>query len=179
MTRIARHFVPCVVTVSMIVLSAVHVSAQEAASNELRTRPISAFVDDLPRQSRAKLDSRHIVDWKFMSLGAGLGAAMATDTYSTYRSKAWCPSCVEANPYAAPFINRGPGIAYTAGALFDVGVMSLSAAMRASDNRMVRKVWWAPPVIMIVGHAIAARHNFALQQQCRYDPACGGPVLGR
>jgi hypothetical protein len=116
---------------------------------------------------------RPVVDVKFALLGAGLVTAMSLDTASTFRARAWCPSCREDNPYAAPFVRRGPTFAYTAGVLFDGAVMGVSARMRSSGNAAVRRIWWLPPTLLIVGHGFAIRHNYALRESCRGAARCG------
>ena len=64
---------------------------------------------------------RRIVDNRFAGLGVALVGAMTLDTYSTFKSAAWCPSCREGDPDAAPFVKRGPAVTYSAGVLFDTG----------------------------------------------------------
>jgi hypothetical protein len=118
-------------------------------------------------------DSRPpVLDRKFAVVSAGLLGAMTFDLYSTFKSESWCPGCREANPYAAPFVDRGPGPAFAAGALFDAGVLGLAAAMRRSSNPAIRRIWWVPSVALMAGHGLAARHNFGLREQCRQNPRC-------
>lgn len=85
---------------------------------------------------------------------------MLVDTKSTFDSVAWCPRCVEGNPYAAPFINAGKPVAYTAGIAFDTGVMYIAYRMRHSWNPAARKIWFVLPVALATGHAMAIRHNY-------------------
>ena len=131
--------------------------------------PSVSFVVDVT----ATLPKPKAVDRKFTVLGAALVAAMATDTYSTFKSVDWCPRCHEANPYVAPFVKRGPSVTYPAGLGFDAGVLVLSAAMRKSDNIALRRVWWLPAAALIAGHSMAIRNNFNLRVSCRGDARCG------
>jgi hypothetical protein len=114
-----------------------------------------------------------VVDRKFVFLGVGLASTMSFDVYTTFRANAWCPRCREDNPYAAPFVSRGPGATYAAGALFDTGMLGLTAAMRRSSNPAVRHIWWLPSVAVITGHALAIRHNLGVREMCQNNPACG------
>jgi hypothetical protein len=114
-----------------------------------------------------------VVDRKFVFLGVGLVSAMSFDLYSTYRADARCPRCREDDPFAAPFISRGPGAAVAAGALFDAGVLGLTAAMRHSSNPALRHIWWLPSAAVITGHALAIRHNLGVRQMCQTNPSCG------
>ncbi len=165
--------------------SAVSVRAQERATEASRSfaETFTSTAMVLPPASRVTLDAsdrqvpdrgkRRAVDEGFVALGFALGSAMSVDTYSTFASLGWCPSCQEENPYAAPFVSRGPLAAYATGIAFDVGVMGAAAAMRKSANPALRKIWWAPAVALILGHGFAARHNFALRESCNGNPACG------
>jgi hypothetical protein len=112
-------------------------------------------------QADAHVDSRRKVrDWKYWGLAAGLNGAMLVDTKSTFDVLRDCrQACREANPVVAPFVRRGPAVAYAAGMLFDAGTMTLAAKMRASPRVWVRRTWWVAPAALIVGHSIAARHN--------------------
>lgn len=101
-------------------------------------------------------------DKKFWLVAGALNGAMLIDTHSTFTVLARCPDCRERNPLVAPFVNRGPGLTYTAGELFDAGVMAVSARMRASPRTWVRRTWWLLPASLIAGHAVAARHNYGL-----------------
>jgi len=109
----------------------------------------------------ADVDSRDKVrDWKYWGLAAGLNSAMIVDTKSTFDVLRDCrQACREANPVVAPFVRRGPAVAYAAGMLFDAGVMTLAARMRGSPRGWVRRAWWVAPAALIVSHSIAARHN--------------------
>jgi hypothetical protein len=102
-------------------------------------------------------------DWKYWGLAAGLNGAMLVDTKSTFDVLRDCrQACREANPVVAPFVRRGPAVAYAAGVLFDAGAMTLAARMRASSRGWARRTWWVAPAALIVGHSIAARHNATL-----------------
>ncbi len=190
MTTIFKHAALGLGIVGLIV-GATPAIAQDVA---LAPQPLpierQALVDALPATSwialpgpsvsireagRVRSDKPSAVDAKFTVLGIGLVTAMAADTHSTYQANAWCRSCSEGDPYAAPFINRGPAVAYAAGAVFDLGVMKLAGVMRRSDNPAVRSIWWAVPVALIVGHTLAIRHNLSLRAECQGNPACGGP----
>ncbi len=138
----------------------------------------------LPDDSRVALEavderpappwSEHrVIDKKFLALGFTLGSAMSADTDSTFYSLRWCPSCREDNPYAAPFIGRGPVVVYSFGIAFDVSVMGAAAAMRKSANPALRRIWWAPAALLILGHSFAARHNYDLRRVCEGNPQCG------
>ena len=109
----------------------------------------------------AHVDSRDKVrDWKYWGLAAGLNGAMLVDTKSTFDVLRDCrQACREANPVVAPFVRRGPAVAYAAGMLFDAGVMTVAAKMRASRRGWVRRTWWVAPAALTIGHSIAARHN--------------------
>jgi hypothetical protein len=98
-------------------------------------------------------------DAKFWLLGAALNTAMLLDTKSTFDVKRRCARCVETNPLVAPFINRGPTVAFVAAEAFDVGVLTLAARMRKADRASVRRLWWVVPVALTIGHAVAYRHN--------------------
>jgi hypothetical protein len=88
---------------------------------------------------------------------------MLIDTKSTFDVLRACPTaCQEANPFVAPFVRRGPALTYTAGVLFDAGVMTVAAKMRGSPRGWMRRTWWVAPAALIVGHSIAARHNATL-----------------
>jgi hypothetical protein len=106
--------------------------------------------------------SRHVADRKFWAVAAALNTAMVLDTRSTFDVVRVCDTCREANPFVAPFVRRGPAITFTAGEVFDAGVMSLAAKMKASDRTWVRRTWWAVPAALAVGHSIAYRHNRGL-----------------
>lgn len=174
------------IIVVLCVVSALPARGQEISHES--SLPIATASDTaraaLPANSRVELESpdvfpapfgreHKIVDKKFLALGLVLGSAMTFDTYSTFQSLSWCPTCREANPYAEPFVNRGPVAAYSMGVAFDVSVMGAAAAMRKSANPALRKIWWAPAALLIVGHGLAARHNYELQQVCQRNPRCG------
>jgi len=100
-----------------------------------------------------------VVDPKFWSLGAALNAAMVLDTRSTFDALRRCVRCQESNPYAAPFVNRGPVVAFTAGEIFDVSIMALAAKMRGSTQPQIRRLWWLVPAALTSAHLVAYQHN--------------------
>src|SRR5260221_11706775 len=61
-----------------------------------------------------------VADKKFWLLGAALNTSMLLDTKSTVDVTRRCIRCVDTNPYPAPFVNRGPAVAFTAGEAFDL-----------------------------------------------------------
>ncbi len=101
-------------------------------------------------------------DKKFWALAGALNAAMLMDTKSTFDVLERCRRCEEANPFVAPFVRRGPAVTYTAGQLFDAGVMTIAAKMKGSERRWMRRTWWVIPVALVTGHSIAYRHNVNL-----------------
>jgi len=120
----------------------------------------------VPSQALPSSDSapapRKVADKKFWLLGAGLNSAMLLDTKSTFDVSHACSHCYEANPFVAPFVRRGPVPTYIAGELFDAGVMTISARMRGSERRWMRRTWWVIPAALIAGHSIAYHHNVTL-----------------
>ncbi len=135
-----------------LVLSSAQASAQEAV--------VGAGTSVGAIHTDAHVDSREVRDWKYWGLAAGLNGAMLVDTKSTFDVLRDCrQACREANPVVAPFVRRGPAVAYAAGMLVDAGVMTLAAKMRGSPRGWVRRAWWVAPAALIVGHSIAARHN--------------------
>ena len=111
-------------------------------------------------------------DRKLTVVAAGLYGAMLIDTKSTFESRAWCPRCVEGNPFVAPFVEAGPATTYSAGLAFDTGVIYLAAKMRNASNPAVRRIWFVLPVALTAGHVIAARHNYGLRRVCSTSPDC-------
>jgi len=107
----------------------------------------------------AEVTPRRASDTKFWLLSAALNTAMLLDTKSTFDVKRRCARCVETNPLVAPFINRGPTVAFAAAEAFDVGVLTLAARMRKADRASVRRLWWVVPAVLTLGHAVAYRHN--------------------
>ena len=102
---------------------------------------------------------KKVVDKKFLLVSAALNTTMLLDTWSTFDVIDRCPTCREANPYVAPFVKRGPKVTFTAGQAFDIGVMALSAKMKASSKPQIRNIWWLVPVALTTGHALAFHHN--------------------
>jgi hypothetical protein len=103
--------------------------------------------------------SARVADRKFWAVAAALNTAMVLDTKSTFDVVNVCRMCREANPFVAPFVRRGPAVTFVAGEVFDAGVMSIAAKMKASDRTWVRRTWWVMPAALGVGHTIALRHN--------------------
>lgn len=116
----------------------------------------------LAAASAVERQSTPVLDRKFWAVAAALNTAMVLDTRSTFDVIRACRDCREGNPFVAPFVRRGPGLTYTAGEVFDAGVMTLAARMRGSSRAWVRRTWWVAPVALIGGHAIAYRHNVNL-----------------
>jgi len=106
--------------------------------------------------------SSTVLDRKFWIVAAGLNTAMLLDTRSTFDVAGSCHTCREANPFVAPFVRRGPGVTYTAGLLFDAGVMTVAAKMKGSSGTWMRRTWWVGPATLIAGNSIAYRHNITL-----------------
>jgi hypothetical protein len=103
-----------------------------------------------------------VADKKFWLTAAALNAAMIVDTKTTFAVMQRCTRCYEADPYARPFIERGQGVAYTAGEAFDITVMVVAAKMKGSDRPGFRRTWWIVPIALTAGHVLAARHNAQL-----------------
>jgi len=172
MTRRSFTLTHSIVSLALYLTMSTVARAQEPDSASAPTAPnaqiqlpdieVTVLADPPPR----------VVDRKFVFLGIGLTSAMSLDVYSTFRANAWCPRCREDNPYAAPFVSRGPGATFAAGALFDTGMLGLTAAMRKSSNPAVRHIWWLPSVAVITGHALAIQHNLGVREMCRNNPAC-------
>ena len=130
------------------------VAALPVVEMEPTVPPVTAFE---PSRDR-------IFDKKSGPLAGALFTLMILDTKSTYDSDAWCPTCVESNPFAAPFIGAGQPAAYAAGIAFDTGVMYIANKMRHSRNPAIRRIWFVLPVTLAAGHAFAIRHNYQLRQ---------------
>jgi hypothetical protein len=103
---------------------------------------------------------RQMFDAKSTPLAIALYSMMILDTKSTFDSTAWCPRCVESNPYAAPFIRAGKPAAFAAGIAFDTGVMYVAHRMRHSWNPVMRKIWFVLPAALATGHVFAMHHNY-------------------
>ncbi|HUL71746.1 MAG TPA: hypothetical protein VLT86_01510 [Vicinamibacterales bacterium] len=114
-------------------------------------------------QAQEREPSGRVADTKFWLTGAALNVSMIVDTKSTFDVLRRCDRCFEANPYAAPFIARGPAVAFTAGEAFDVGVMVIAAKMKGARRPFYRRTWWILPVAIAAGHVMATRHNMALK----------------
>jgi hypothetical protein len=151
--------------------------AQDALPLRLHDRPLPQVVASWPSvaldaPSQAASRDRRVADRRLGLVAASLYAAMALDTKSTFETKAWCPRCIEADPFAAPFVNAGPAATYSAGLAFDTGVIYLSMRMRRSDHAIWRRTWFVLPVGLAAGHVLAARHNYDLRRSCVTSPGC-------
>ena len=103
--------------------------------------------------------SERVADKKFWLTAAALNVSMVLDTKSTFDVVSRCARCFEANPFAAPFIARGPVVAYAAGEAFDAGVMLLAAEMKGAKRPLFRRTWWLVPLALSAGHMVALQHN--------------------
>jgi len=112
-----------------------------------------------PAAILTRAPARRVTDKKFWLTAAALNAAMIVDTKTTFDVMKRCTACYEADPYARPFVERGPAVTYTAGEAFDITVMAIAAKMKGSDRPFFRKTWWVVPIALTAGHAMAARHN--------------------
>jgi hypothetical protein len=190
MERFTRNVLQSTGVAVCLLLSATSGRAQETDRDRRDALPLPgdsiSLVSGLPEASRVTLvawqdptasddnaPKPRALDRKFSVVGTALVGAMITDTYSTFESFHWCPKCQETNPYAAPFIHRGPVVAYTAGILFDTAILGISAKMRTHYNPALRKIWWLPSALLVVGHSLAIQHNYQLRQVCQHNPRCG------
>ncbi len=105
------------------------------------------------------------MDKKFWLLAAGLNTSMLLDTKNTFEVMDRCPRCEESNPYARPFIERGPKLTYPAAFAFDAGVMYLATKMRTAKNPAIRRIWWLVPAVLTVGHTHAYFSNLNTGKQ--------------
>jgi hypothetical protein len=117
---------------------------------------------DLRPASDPEQPAKRVTDTKFWLTAAALNAAMIADTKSTFDVINRCDICYEKNPYAAPFVSRGPAVTYAAGEAFDIGVMVVAARMKGSENKFYRRTWWVVPIALTTGHVIAYRHNLGV-----------------
>jgi hypothetical protein len=156
--------VPVVAALSMLAVSAV--PAQERltiAIPEVVASVVSGAVVP-PVPVAVEPAGQRVGDLKFWLVGAALNTAMIFDTRSTFDVKRRCARCVEADPFAAPFIERGPALAYSAGEAFDVGVLALAARMKGAQRASVRRLWWVVPAALTAGHILAYRSNLRVAQ---------------
>jgi hypothetical protein len=121
--------------------------------------PQPVIQDGVTVETRSNPDDKNVLDKKFWTVAIALNASMAMDTKSTFDVLERCNNCYEANPYARPFVNRGPVVAFTAGQAFDIGLMYTAAKMKGSKHPVFRNVWWVIPVSITVGHLAAYQHN--------------------
>lgn len=141
---------------ALSVTTAGRAQAQDRAGASASERDAAVF-DGARSDSSGK-----VLDRKFWAVAVALNVAMTVDTKSTFDVVRACRTCSEMNPLVAPFIRRGPAVTFTAGEVFDAGVMTMAARMKASDRTWVRRTWWVAPAALIVGHSIAQRHNYNL-----------------
>jgi hypothetical protein len=87
--------------------------------------------------------------------------SMVFDLDSTFRVMG---PCVEGDPFARPFVNRGAKVAYPAALAFDGFVMWLVDRMNRSWNPAIRKIRYVIPGSLIVGHINAGFGNY---RNCR------------
>ena len=145
----------------IVMLSApVAVFAQESTPSEANDPlTLKMHEDVVVSGSYEPLYDSKVADKKFWLVSAALNTTMLLDTWSTFDVMGRCPTCREANPYVAPFVKKGPAATFTAGQAFDIGVMALSAKMKASRKPQIRNIWWVVPVALTTGHALAFHHN--------------------
>jgi hypothetical protein len=138
--------------------------AQDAAVVDAPTLVPRLAADQAFGESRPahRQNTDQVRDKKFWAVAVALNTAMVVDTRSTFTVLARCATCQERNPLVAPFVNRGPGLTYAAGELFDAGVMAIAAKMKGSPRPWARRTWWVLPASLIIGHSIAAKHNYGL-----------------
>ena len=117
-----------------------------AAFRQIDLRPASEPASDPDRPAK------RVTDTKFWLTAAALNVAMIADTKSTFDVVHRCDICYEKNPYAAPFVARGPVVTYAAGEAFDIGVMVVAAKMKGSENKFYRRTWWVVPIALTTGH---------------------------
>jgi len=141
-------------SLALLVVAPTTTWAQEPDRTEITS--VEAPVTAEPSHSK-------VTDKKFWLLGAALNTSMLLDTKSTFDVTRRCLRCVETNPYAAPFVNRGPAVAFTAGEAFDLGVMAVAAKIRGSRSPM-RRIWWLVPAALTTGHLVAYRHNLQIER---------------
>ncbi len=108
---------------------------------------------------------KQTVDWKFLSVAVMLHGAMIMDLKSTYYALDRCPMCFEGNPYARPFVERGPATAYIAATVFQSVMMYISYRMQKSDDKFLRKTWFVLPMITTGSHALLTNRNYNLGRQ--------------
>ena len=130
--------------------------ANVAAFRQIDLRPASESASDPDRPAK------RVTDTKFWLTAAALNVAMIADTKSTFDVINRCEFCYEKNPYAAPFVARGPAVTYAAREAFDIGVMVVAARMKGSENKFYRRTWWIVPIALTTGHVMAYRHNLGV-----------------
>jgi hypothetical protein len=153
----------CSTCVLLVMLSSSAAAQQPPADNDTSGPRNSEFrpQDDVAASGN-ELRKSPVLDAKFWAVGGLLGTTMLLDTKSTFDTLGRCVRCYEANPYAAPFVNRGPAVAISAGMTFDIGVMAIAAKMKGSPQARFHRVWWVVPVALTAGHALAYRHNLGV-----------------
>jgi hypothetical protein len=145
---------------AIMLLSAQLAVAQEVTPEAPEAATLQGYHEDvLVTADTQDQPSRRVHDFKFWTVGGLLGTAMLLDTKSTFDVLGRCARCYEANPYVAPFVNRGPGVTFTAGVALDVGIMAIAAKMKTSRHERFRRIWWVVPVVLTAGHLLAYRHN--------------------
>jgi hypothetical protein len=142
-------------TLSLVVLTTFVASPSWAQ----QPPPTPIIQDGVTVEARSNPEEKPVLDKKFWTVAIALNAAQVMDTKSTFDVFARCNKCYEANPYARPFVNRGPAVAFTAGQAFDIGLMYTAAKMKGSKHPVFRNIWWVIPVSMTIGHLAAYQHN--------------------
>src|SRR5215831_14725083 len=105
-----------VVVACLVLAGAGRAWAQDAASP---SAPAAA------PQAETGAPKPRVADRKFWLMSGALVTSMLMDTRSTFDVSSRCPDCIEANPFVAPFVDRGPTTTYVAGLAFDAGVMTV------------------------------------------------------
>ncbi len=95
------------------------------------------------------------------ALNLSHAAVAFTDTYFTQRSFNLCPAAggcanVEGNPLTRPFQRNGQTLAFHSTYVGLTVAAFTAQKMRASQNRIVRRIWWLPQTLLIAGSAYGA-----------------------
>ncbi len=137
------------VSLLLLLVSVVRAFAQD---------PVYASVPAIAQSEKAQ-EQVKVIDKKFLMLGLTMHATAVVDGVYTYRVFDECPRCVEDNPFARPILKLGKPKAYLATLGIHTGVMYVSGKMRKSKDRIMRKIWWLPPVAFTIAHALKIHQN--------------------